>query len=112
MVNQSSTFQYRPDLGTSGASYSPNNFVTEGVYGSDTFSIGGVSVSNMTLGLIESGNATIQGIMGLAPLVNKTLQHRHLPSMLKAQGVISLQAYSLCLDSFGNNHLVLLYIFA
>lgn len=106
MVNLSSTYKYRPDLGTSGASHFQNNFVTEGVYGSDTFSIGGVSVSNLTLGFIESGNGTMQGIMGLAPLVNKTWQHRHLPSMLKAQGVISLQAYSLCLDSFGSSRLM------
>lgn len=77
----------------------------KGVFASETFSIGGVTVSNLTVGVATDANAT-DGIMGIGYSSNEAIvslkgskaQYKNLPDLLKDEGLIATRAYSLWLN--------------
>lgn len=78
-----------------------------GDYISDTMSIGGITVTNLTMAVATSANATQTGIMGIGLDTDESTEqftgtnYPNLPDVLKSEGKIGTKAYSLYLDDLG-----------
>ncbi|KAK9463271.1 acid protease [Lipomyces oligophaga] len=90
-------------------SYGDSSYA-RGDYAYETFGIGGVEVTNLTIGVATEGNAT-EGIMGIGYASNEAIvsqssgskEYNNLPVLLYKQGLTNSVSYSLWLNDLDSS---------
>lgn len=106
-LSKSSSFKVNSTLGKLGLEYGDGSFA-KGIYVSDDITIGGQTVKGMNFALCDRTNSQ-SGVLGLGPPalessyllgdVNQVYSHQYdnLPMLLKLQGIIKRNVYSVSL---------------